>query len=159
MDREARDSISVQVATSESTSRRSSSAETPSAAVRTMSPWPVGRISSVILRSLRRSVSPRRFEIPNALEFGTRTTKRPGMETSWVSRAPLAPIGFFVTWQTIVWPALSICSIRSPEPERPDSTSSLSNWTSPRYSTPFFGIPMSMNAASMPGRTFWTLPT
>ena len=34
------------------------------------------------------------------------TTNRPGSETSWVSRAPLAPIGFLVTWQTIVWRGL-----------------------------------------------------
>ena len=110
-------------------------------------------------RSRRRSVSPRRFEIPKALEFGTSTTNRPGSETSWVSRAPFAPIGFFVTWQTMVWPALSICSIRIEGLERVDSTSSDSNWTSPRYRTPFFGMPMSMKAASMPGSTFWTRPT
>ena len=39
------------------------------------------------------------------------TTKRPGSDTSWVRRAPLAPIGFFVTWQMIVCLARSICSI------------------------------------------------
>ena len=40
------------------------------------------------------------------------TTKRPGSDTSWVSRAPLAPIGFFVTWHRMVCPARSICSMR-----------------------------------------------
>ena len=39
------------------------------------------------------------------------TTNRPGSDTSWVRRAPFAPIGFFVTWQMIVCLALSICSI------------------------------------------------
>ena len=29
------------------------------------------------------------------------TTNRPGSDTSWVRRAPLWPIGFFVTWQMI----------------------------------------------------------
>ena len=98
------------------TSRRSSSAEAPSAAVRTISPWPGGRTSSMILRSRRRSLSPRRLEIPKALLLGTSTAKRPGSETSWVSRAPLAPIGFFVTWQRMVWPGRSTSSIRGWEP-------------------------------------------
>jgi hypothetical protein len=40
----------------------------------------------------------------------------------------------------------------------PPSTSLASNATSPWYSTPFFGVPMSMNAASMPGSTFCTRP-
>ena len=44
--------------------------------------------------------------MPKALELGTRTAKRPGSETSWVRRAPLAPIGFLVTWHRIVWPGL-----------------------------------------------------
>ena len=50
--------------------------------------------------------------MPEAFEFGTSTTKRPGSETSSVRRAPFRPIGFFVTWQTIVWPGRSRCSIR-----------------------------------------------
>ncbi|CAB4596561.1 unannotated protein [freshwater metagenome] len=37
--------------------------------------------------------------------------------------------------------------------------SSASYCTSPRYSTAFFGVPMSTKAASIPGRTFCTLPT
>ena len=58
-------------------------------------------------------------------EFGTSTTKRPGSETSWVRRAPLWAIGFFVTWQRMVWRALRICSIRGSAPlDRPPSTSS-----------------------------------
>ena len=40
------------------------------------------------------------------------TTNRPGSDTSWVRRAPLAPIGFLVTWQMIVCLAFSICSMR-----------------------------------------------
>ena len=40
------------------------------------------------------------------------TTNRPGSDTSWVRRAPLAPIGFLVTWQTMICLALSICSMR-----------------------------------------------
>ena len=84
------------------------------------------------------------------------TTNRPGSDTSWVSRAPLAPIGFFVTWHTIDWRTLRICSIRAGP--APDSTSSASYWTSPRYSTAFLGVPMSTKAASMPGRTFCTRP-
>ena len=96
----------------EVTSRWSSSAETPSAAVRTIMPWPAGFTSSMIRRSRRRSLSPRRLEIPKALELGTSTAKRPGSETSWVSRAPLAPMGFLVTWHRMAWPALSTSSMR-----------------------------------------------
>ncbi len=69
--------------------------------------------------------------MPKADELGTMTTKRPGSETSWVRRAPLAPMGFFVTWQRMVWPARSICSIRG-EPPDDVSTSSRSKRTSPR---------------------------
>ncbi len=72
--------------------------------MRTIRPWPAGRISSTIRLRRRRSGSSRRLEIPNADELGTITTKRPGRETSWVSRAPFAPMGFFVTWHTIIWP-------------------------------------------------------
>ena len=89
-------------------------------------PWPAGLTSSMMRRSRRRSVSPRRLEMPNALEFGTRTAKRPGSETSWVRRAPLAPIGFFVTWHRMVWPALSTSSIRGCCDEAPPSMSSRS---------------------------------
>ena len=63
--------------------------------------------------------------MPKAEELGTITTNRPGNETSCVRRAPLAPIGFFVTWHTISWPGFSICSMRSEEPEVV-STSSVS---------------------------------
>jgi hypothetical protein len=96
-----------------STSRCSSSADTPSAAVRTIMPCPAGFTSSMMRRRRRRSVSPRRLEIPKALELGTSTAKRPGSETSWVSRAPLAPMGFLVTWHRMVCPALSTSSIRA----------------------------------------------
>ena len=84
------------------------------------------------------------------------TTKRPGSDTSWVRRAPLAPIGFLVTWQMIDCRAFRISSMRALLP--PPSTSSGSNCTSPRYRTAFFGVPMSTKAASMPGRTFCTRP-
>ena len=57
--------------------------------------------------------------MPKAVLLGTRTTNRPGMETSWVSRAPLAPMGFLVTWHRMVWPGLSSCSIRGWPVERP----------------------------------------
>ncbi len=50
--------------------------------------------------------------MPKAEEFGTMTTKRPGSDTSWVRRAPLAPMGFFVTWHRITWPGRSISSMR-----------------------------------------------
>ena len=110
---------------SEVTSRWSSSAETPSAAVRTIIPCPAGFTSSMMRRRRRRSLSPRRLEIPNALELGTSTAKRPGSDTSWVSRAPLAPMGFLVTWHRIVWPALSTSSMRGCD-EVPPSMSSLS---------------------------------
>ena len=36
--------------------------------------------------------------MPNTSEFGTNTRYRPGRLISWVSRAPLPPIGSFVTW-------------------------------------------------------------
>ena len=55
------------------------------------------------------------------------TTNRPGSDTSWVSRAPLAPIGFLVTWQRMVWPAFSTSSMRGrplPLPPLPDRSMS-----------------------------------
>ena len=88
--------------------------------------------------------------------LGMSTTKRPGSDTSWVRRAPLAPIGFLVTWQTIVCFGLQHLLDARAAPF--SSMSSASYCTSPRYSTAFFGVPMSTNAASMPGRTFCTLP-
>ena len=94
--------------------------------------------------------------MPYVFELGISTTNRPGRETSWVRRAPLAPIGFLVTWLMISCLALSICSMRRLPPF--STMSSASYCTSPRYSTAFFGVPMSTNAASMPGRTFCTRP-
>ncbi len=44
------------------------------------------------------------------------TTKRPGRETSWVRRAPLAPIGFLVTWHKMTWPGRNISSMRGEAP-------------------------------------------
>ena len=43
---------------------------------------------------------------------GMSTTNRPGSDTSWLRRAPLVPIGFLVTWHTIVWPTFNSCSMR-----------------------------------------------
>ena len=77
---------------------------------------------------------------------GMSTTKRPGRDTSWVRRAPLVPIGFLVTWQMMLWPVRSNCSIRASlaaPPRRPRvglapssyagrSTSSSSKRRSPR---------------------------
>ena len=105
-------SMAFHCSSSVSTSRWSSSAETPSAAVRTIMPWPAGLTSSMMRRRRRRSLSPSRLEMPKALLLGTSTAKRPGRETSWVRRAPLAPIGFLVTWHRIVCPALRTSSIR-----------------------------------------------
>ena len=48
--------------------------------------------------------------------LGISTTKRPGRDTSWVRRAPLVPIGFLVTWHTMVWPCFSSCSMRASRP-------------------------------------------
>ena len=58
------------------------------------------------------------------------TTKRPGIDTSWVRRAPLWAIGFLVTWQMMVCLALSMCSMRGLAPF--SSMSSASYCTSPR---------------------------
>ena len=58
------------------------------------------------------------------------TTNRPGIDTSWVRRAPLWAIGFLVTWQTMICLGLSICSMRRLLPF--SSMSSASYCTSPR---------------------------
>ena len=81
-----------------------SSAEAPSAAVRTITPPSLGAISLRIpLRRLRSSSSSRR-ETPSPSPCGTKTTKRPGSEISVVSRAPFVFIGSLTAWTTIVWP-------------------------------------------------------
>ena len=36
--------------------------------------------------------------MPEMFAFGTKTRNRPGMEICAVRRAPLPPIGSFVTW-------------------------------------------------------------
>ena len=137
-------------------SRSSSSSVAPSAAVRTIRPASPGRKRSSTRRRRLRSSSGRRFEMPYVCGWpGTITTNRPARLTSCVSRAPLCPIGFFVTCTMIAWPLRSTRSMRG---RSPPSTSDGSYATSPRYSTPFFGVPMSMNAASMPGSTFCTRP-
>ena len=79
-------------------SRSSSSSVAPSAAVRTMRPASSGRSLSRIRRRRLRSSSGSRFEMPYVCGwFGTMTTNRPARLTSCVRRAPLWPIGFFVT--------------------------------------------------------------
>ena len=100
-------------ARSRSTSRRSSTSVAPSAAVRTINPASGGRRPSSTRRSRLRSSSGRRFEIPYVSGWpGTMTTKRPAKLTSWVRRAPFAPIGFFVTCTSTDWPFFSSRSIR-----------------------------------------------
>ena len=85
-------------------SRSMSSAEAPSAAVRTMMP-PVG-ISMRLTMSLRRlrSSSSRRRDTPSPSPYGTNTTKRPGSEISVVSRAPFVFIGSLTAWTMISSP-------------------------------------------------------
>ena len=138
-------------------SARNSSSVACSAAVRTIRPCSAGLTRSRMPRSRLRTSSGRRLEMPYVFEFGISTTNRPGSETSCVRRAPLAPIGFLVTWQMMSWRARRMSSIRASSAF--SSMSSASYWTSPRYSTAFFGVAMSTNAASMPGSTFWTRPT
>ena len=121
-----------------------SAAVTFSAAVRMIRPWPSGLTRSRIDRRRLRSESGSRFDIPKPDELGTRTTNRPASDTSWVRRAPFSPMGFLVTWHRIDCLGRSRSSIRglalSPS-ALPDSISSGSYWTSPRYSTRVLGRP------------------
>ena len=71
-----------------------------------------------------------------------------------VSRAPLCPTGSLVTCTRTESPDFSACSIERARPSRPV----VSQFTSPAYSTALRPRPMSMNAASMLGSTFCTLP-
>ena len=71
-----------------------------------------------------------------------------------VSRAPLCPIGSLVTCTSTESPERSACSIERARPSRPVA----SQLTSPAYRTALRPRPMSTKAASMLGRTFWTLP-
>ena len=71
----------------------------------------------------------------------------------------MAPIGFLVTWQMIDLLGLQhlLDAGAARLPFALDVLGVVAA-TSPRYSTAFLGVPMSTNAASMPGSTFWTRP-
>ena len=72
-------SASISSHCSSSASRRAQLVlATPSAAVRTMTPWPAGRTSSTILRSRRRSSSARRLEMPKRGGVGDEHDESPG---------------------------------------------------------------------------------
>jgi len=90
------------------------------------------------------------------VDSGTNTTKRPGIDTSWVSRAPFIPIGFFVTWQTIVWPGRRQVLDPISAGLALDVVALVGNVTPVKDA--FFGVPMSTKAASMPGSTFFHSP-
>ena len=81
-----------------------SSADAPSAAVRTM--IPPSFASSPLMISFRRarSASSSRRETPSPSPCGTKTRKRPGSEISVVSRAPFVFIGSLTAWTMICWP-------------------------------------------------------
>ena len=81
-----------------------SSAEAPSAAVRTMTPPLAGTMSLRMSFSRWRSASSSRRETPSPSPFGTYTRKRPGSEISVVSRAPFVFIGSFTAWTRMCCP-------------------------------------------------------
>ena len=83
-----------------------SSADAPSAAVRTMTPPFFGAIALRMSRRRMRSSSSSRRETPRPSPLGTKTTKRPGSEISVVSRAPFDFIGSLTAWTRISWSAL-----------------------------------------------------
>jgi hypothetical protein len=95
-----------------------SSSEAPSAAVLTITPWPFGRTAFRIDFSRFRACSESRREMPETSWSGARTRKRPGSETWAVNRAPLPPIGSFVTWTITAWPAFRTFSMRGGRPSR-----------------------------------------
>ncbi len=81
-----------------------SSADAPSAAVRTITP--PFETSSFLMISLSRmrSSSGSRRETPSPSPCGTNTTKRPGSEISVVSRAPFVFIGSLTACTSSSWP-------------------------------------------------------
>ena len=81
-----------------------SSAEAPSAAVRTMIPPSFGSSALMISFSRVRSASSSRRETPSPSPCGTSTRKRPGSEISVVSRAPFVFIGSLTACTMICWP-------------------------------------------------------
>ena len=135
-------------------SRSMSSADAPSAAVRTMIPPPFGsRFFRISLRRTRSASSSRR-ETPLPSPFGTYTRNRPGSEISVVSLAPFDFIGSLTAWTRMVCPRL-IRSWIFRAPLRPSSSGPTISST---YRNPFFSSPISTNAASIPGRTLSTTP-
>ena len=86
-------------------------ADAPSAAVRTITPCASGFKLLMMGFRRRRSASGSRRLIPETSEFGARTRKRPGREICAVSRAPLPPIGSFVTCTRTDCPLFSTCSM------------------------------------------------
>ena len=89
-----------------------SSSEAPSAAVRTITPCCFGFTLFRIDFSRLRASSESRREIPETSWSGARTRNRPGSETCAVSRAPLPPIGSFVTCTMTACPDFSTRSMR-----------------------------------------------
>ena len=93
-------------------SRLSTLLGTPSAAVRTMKPPPLGRISLAMPRRRRRSFSLLIWrEMPRCSTVGMKTRCRPGIEMWQVARAPLVSMGSLVTCTRISCPCLSWSSM------------------------------------------------
>jgi hypothetical protein len=101
-----------------------------------------------------RSSSGSRRDTPRPSPFGTKTTKRPGSEISVVRRAPLVFIGSFTAWTRTSCPRLIRSWILRPWRFPSSSGTTISS----TYRKPFFSRPISMNAASIPGKTLSTVP-
>ena len=127
----------------------SDSSLTPSAAVLTITPNPSGLIFLMILSRRLLSSSGSLREIPFVLEFGIKTRYLPGNDIWPVSLAPFSPIASLTTWTKISCSCLSRFSIFELR---------LEFETSATYKTPFFSSPIDTNAASIPGKIFFTLP-
>ena len=106
-------------ATRRSTSAVSCSWVAPSAAVRTMTPAESGTIRLRIFFRRLRSVSGSLREMPVMVPPGTRTRYRPARVIWLVRRAPLWPMGSFVTWTRTVSPLERASSMRRGLPSRP----------------------------------------
>ena len=94
------------------------SSEAPSAAVRTITPCSAGFTFFRIVLSFFRSSSGSRRLMPERFWLGANTRNRPGREIWAVRRAPLPPIGSFVTCTMTAWPDFSTCSMRGALPSR-----------------------------------------
>ena len=136
------------------TSSRNCASVAPSAAVRTITPESFGTILDSSFFRRARSFSGSLREIPVICPSGTSTKKRPAKVICEVSRAPLCPIGSFVTCTRTVSPDFKACSMRRGLPWNP----SASQFTSPAYKTALRPFPRSTNAASIDGKTFCTRP-